>query len=115
MEAIDGVLSRGEDLSSCELFVTCEPCIMCAGALSLVGIRRTVFGCNNDKFGGCGTVLSVHMEGCGGCAGEDAPGGGGTLATKGGVLGDEAVALFRKFYERGNPGAPKPHRKVQAR
>jgi len=40
--------------------VTCEPCIMCAAALSLVFINKVVFGCRNDRFGGCGSVLSVH-------------------------------------------------------
>lgn len=41
-------------------FVTCEPCIMCAAALRDVGIKGVVFGCSNDRFGGCGSVLSVH-------------------------------------------------------
>lgn len=41
-------------------YVTCEPCIMCAGALSLVKIRRVYFGCRNDRFGGCGSILGVH-------------------------------------------------------
>ena len=53
-----------------ELYVTCEPCIMCAAALSLVGLRRVVFGCANDRFGGCGSVLAVHERGvvpCGRC------------------------------------------------
>jgi tRNA(Arg) A34 adenosine deaminase TadA len=54
----------------CELYVTCEPCIMCAAALSLLRFRRVVFGCANDRFGGCGSVLAVHAQGaapCGGC------------------------------------------------
>ena len=53
----------------CELYVTCEPCIMCAGALSLLGFAAVYFGCNNDRFGGCGSILSVHERGCGTCAG----------------------------------------------
>jgi tRNA-specific adenosine deaminase 2 len=40
---------------------------MCAGALALVGIGQVYFGCANDKFGGCGSVQSVHDEGCGTC------------------------------------------------
>jgi tRNA(Arg) A34 adenosine deaminase TadA len=55
---------------SAELYVTCEPCIMCAAALSLMSIRRVVFGCANDRFGGCGSVLAVHERGvvpCGRC------------------------------------------------
>jgi tRNA-specific adenosine deaminase 2 len=42
---------------------------MCAAALSHVGIRRVVFGCTNDKFGGHGTVLSIHEMACGSCGG----------------------------------------------
>ncbi len=53
----------------CQLYVTCEPCIMCAGALSLVGIGEVYFGCANDKFGGCGSIWSVNMTGCGCCVG----------------------------------------------
>ena len=44
---------------------------MCAGALSLLRLRRVVYGCANDRFGGCGSVLAVHAQGaapCGGCA-----------------------------------------------
>ena len=46
-------------LAGCELFVTVEPCIMCASALQQLGVRRVVFGCRNDRFGGCGTVLDA--------------------------------------------------------
>ncbi len=50
-------------LKECELYVTIEPCIMCAAALSLVGIKKVYFGARNDRFGGTGTVVSVHKEG----------------------------------------------------
>ena len=43
-----------EEVAECTLFVTVEPCIMCASALRQLRIRRAVFGCGNDKFGGCG-------------------------------------------------------------
>lgn len=53
---------------NCVLFVSCEPCIMCAYALSLVSIiiyllleiKAVYYGCENDKFGGNGSVLSLH-------------------------------------------------------
>ena len=35
---------------------------MCAAALSMAGIKRVYFGCHNDRFGGNGSVLSVHDE-----------------------------------------------------
>jgi tRNA-specific adenosine deaminase 2 len=47
-------------LSECILFVTCEPCIMCAYALNQVKIKAVYFGCENDKFGGNGSILSLH-------------------------------------------------------
>lgn len=51
----------------CDLYVTCEPCIMCAGALSLLGFRKVFYGCGNDKFGGNGSILSIHEDGCHPC------------------------------------------------
>lgn len=53
---------------SCQLYVTIEPCIMCAGALSLLGIRQVFYGARNDKFGGCGSIMSIHDSGCGCCS-----------------------------------------------
>jgi tRNA(Arg) A34 adenosine deaminase TadA len=47
-------------LQYCHLYVTCEPCIMCAAALADLGIGRVVFGCRNEKFGGCGSILHLH-------------------------------------------------------
>ncbi|GBG75297.1 hypothetical protein CBR_g19929 [Chara braunii] len=130
LEAIDVVLEKLEkDGSSeeeaskkfqeCELFVTCEPCIMCAGALAILGIGQVIFGCQNDRFGGCGSVLSLHTDGAKACGGPNpsAPQEDEKMKPfkcKGGVLADDAVALLRDFYERGNPNAPRPHRAVTA-
>lgn len=47
-------------LSHPSRYVTCEPCIMCAGALALIKIRKVYFGCKNERFGGCGSILSIH-------------------------------------------------------
>ena len=30
---------------------------------------QVVYGCANDRFGGCGSILRIHEEGCGGCGG----------------------------------------------
>ena len=48
--------------SRCTLYVTCEPCMMCAHALNLAQVQRVVFGCHNDKFGGNGSILSIHKH-----------------------------------------------------
>lgn len=48
--------------SDCDLFVTCEPCIMCAAAIGKIGIKNVYFGCHNERFGGNGSILSVHCD-----------------------------------------------------
>lgn len=48
--------------SETDLYVTVEPCIMCASALRQLKIRKVYFGCSNDRFGGTGGVLSIHSE-----------------------------------------------------
>ena len=48
-----------EQLAPLTLYVTCEPCIMCASALLLFQVRRIVFGCRNERFGGCGSIMDV--------------------------------------------------------
>jgi len=63
-------------LRECTLYVTVEPCVMCAAAMLSLGVKRIVFGCFNENFGGCGTVLNVH-RGVAECLG----GGGSTLST----------------------------------
>ncbi|KAG0486485.1 hypothetical protein HPP92_008580 [Vanilla planifolia] len=123
MEAIDFLLDKlkkeGLDSSqvaqkffTCDLYVTCEPCIMCAAALSILGIRKVYYGCANEKFGGCGSILSLH-EGNSINSPSSSSGAWGYQCT-GGVLAAEAISLLRRFYEQGNPNAPKPHRPVQA-
>lgn len=123
MEAIDILLEKwqkiglnalqvAEKFSRCDLYVTCEPCIMCATALSILGIREVFYGCANDKFGGCGSILPLHESSSEKSCSKK------TLQSKGfkctaGLMSDEAIALFRSFYEQGNPNAPKPHRPVR--
>jgi len=49
-------------LVDCELFVTLEPCLMCAGAIMHARIARLVYGANDPKTGACGSVLNVFAE-----------------------------------------------------
>lgn len=49
-------------LVGCELFVTLEPCLMCAGAIMHARIARLVYGANDPKTGACGSVLNVLAE-----------------------------------------------------
>jgi tRNA(adenine34) deaminase len=50
-------------LLDCELYVTLEPCTMCAGAIVLARVPRVVFGATDPKAGACGSVLDVLGEG----------------------------------------------------
>lgn len=45
-----------------DLYVTVEPCVMCASALMQYQIQAVYFGCGNERFGGTGSVLSLHSE-----------------------------------------------------
>lgn len=84
------------------LYVTVEPCIMCASALKQLGIGKVVFGAGNDRFGGNGTVLSINQDSCT---------LGGKHESIPGVLRREAIMLLRYFYVRSNEKAPKPRTK----
>jgi tRNA(adenine34) deaminase len=49
-------------LDGCALYVTLEPCAMCAGAIVLARLPRVVFGATDPKAGACGSVLEVLCE-----------------------------------------------------
>lgn len=83
-----------------DVYVTVEPCIMCALALKQIGIRRVVYGCGNDRFGGNGTVLAVNQD--------TIDDGIGNYHSYGGVLRLEAIQLLRNFYIQENDTAPQP-------
>lgn len=108
--AVDEILGRGLGeavFQHCDLYVTVEPCIMCAAAMGQLGIRRVFYGCGNDKFGGCGSVCSFHNS----THYPLDPSYVGFPCTRG-ILEAEAVEVLRRFYLQGNPKAPKPQRPV---
>jgi tRNA(adenine34) deaminase len=49
-------------LAGCTLFVTLEPCAMCAGAIMHARIERLVFGAADPKTGACGSVVNLFAE-----------------------------------------------------
>ncbi|PIN17043.1 Cytosine deaminase FCY1 [Handroanthus impetiginosus] len=121
MEAIDVLLEQWKKdglpreevalkFSKCTLYVTCEPCIMCAAALSIIGIKEVYYGCANDKFGGCGSILSLHTNSSGKLMMSGGISRKEEFKCTGGIMASEAINLLRSFYEQGNPNAPKPHR-----
>lgn len=79
--------------SKTDIFVTVEPCIMCAAALYQLKVRSVVFGCQNDRFGGQSVfnVADVLKP---------------VTVVKGGYKKDEAMNLLKEFYKGNNPNAP---------
>jgi tRNA-specific adenosine deaminase 2 len=84
-----------------DLYVTVEPCIMCASALRQYRIRNVFYGCGNERFGGTGTILSINAD-----PGIDPP-----YVAYGGLYGAEAINLLRRFYIQENTKAPTPRPK----
>lgn len=101
--AISEFLSKlpASSLKQTDLYVTVEPCIMCASALRQYGIRCVYFGCGNDRFGGNGSVLAVHSD----------KGLEDGYASYGGIFRKEAIMLLRRFYIQENENAPNPRAK----
>jgi len=46
-------------LTDCDLYVTKEPCVMCAGALVHVRVRRVIFGCSDPRSGAAGGLINL--------------------------------------------------------
>ncbi|XP_076369784.1 tRNA-specific adenosine deaminase 2 isoform X2 [Tachypleus tridentatus] len=87
------------------VFVNVEPCIMCSCALRVLDIPQVVYGCSNDRFGGCGSVMNIHSD--------EIPGLGRSLQVTSGIDAGEAVQLLKLFYKGQNPNAPHPILKAQ--
>ena len=49
-------------LVDCDLFVTLEPCVMCAGAIMHARIRHLFYGANDPKTGACGSITNLFLE-----------------------------------------------------
>ena len=49
-------------LDGCTMYVTLEPCAMCAGALVLARMKRLVFGCSDPKAGACGSLYNIVQD-----------------------------------------------------
>ena len=77
-------------MSDVDIYVTKEPCPMCAGMLVNCRVRRIVFGVGDAAGGGCGGALDV--TGC--------PSLLWHPAVEGGMLADEALKLIKEFFRR---------------
>lgn len=75
-------------LTGCELYVTLEPCAMCAGAMIHARLARLVYAASDPKAGAVSSVLEVLNH----------PRLNHVMTVDAGVLGDEAGALLREFF-----------------
>ena len=75
-------------LNGCTLYVTLEPCAMCAGAMIHARLDRLVFAAADPKAGACGSVLSVLNH----------PQLNHQMQVEQGILADEAGDLLRSFF-----------------
>ena len=76
-------------LDGCTLYVTLEPCPMCAGAILNARISTVVYGAREAKSGSCGSVIDLFFENY-----------GFQPRVYGGVCRDECAALLRNFFLR---------------
>ena len=79
---------RGWRLDGAVLYVTLEPCAMCAGAIVLARVPRVVYAANDPKAGAAGSVLDVLAE----------PRLNHRPEVAGGLLADESTGLLRAFF-----------------
>ncbi len=75
-------------LSGCTLYVTLEPCAMCAGAMIHARIDRLVYAASDPKAGACGSVLSVLNH----------PQLNHQMQVEQGILAEESAELLRSFF-----------------
>ena len=75
-------------LTDCTVYVTLEPCIMCAGLMHQARIRRCVYGAPDQKAGALGTLYQINAD-------ERL---NHTFEVTPGVLQDECVALLQEFF-----------------
>ncbi|WP_307258486.1 tRNA adenosine(34) deaminase TadA [Paraburkholderia graminis] len=75
-------------LPGCELYVTLEPCLMCAGAIMHARIARVVFGARDPKTGACGSVVDAFAN----------PQLNHHTEVTGGVLESECGAALKSFF-----------------
>ena len=74
-------------LSGCTLYVTLEPCPMCAGAIIMSRIDKVFYGARDELTGSCGSVINLFMESY-----------GQSTQITGGIFADECSELLSDFF-----------------
>lgn len=77
-------------LSGCSVYVTLEPCIMCAGLMHQARIDRCIYGAHDQKAGALGTLYSIHKD----------KRLNHNFEVVGGVLEDECAKLLQDFFRK---------------
>src|SRR5438552_2130418 len=77
-------------LIDCDLYVTKEPCVMCAGALVHVRIRRLIFGCPDPRSGGAGGIVNLLQH----------PALNHRCAISPGILENECAVILQDFFRQ---------------
>lgn len=94
-------------LSGATLYVTLEPCPMCAGAILNSRISRIVYGSPDTRFGGCGTTIDVITNNA----------LGQKVQVTGGVKAEECLGILKAFFmemrlKKGDSGAKPPKESI---
>jgi tRNA(adenine34) deaminase len=77
-------------LTECDLYVTKEPCVMCAGALVHVRIHRVIFGCADPRAGAAGSVINLLQL----------PSLNHQCDITSGVMQNECAAILQSFFRK---------------
>jgi tRNA(adenine34) deaminase len=77
-------------LTDCDLYVTKEPCAMCAGAIVHVRLRRLIFGCADPRAGAAGSVINLLQL----------PSLNHQCEITSGVLENECAAILQDFFRK---------------
>ena len=90
MQALTAAMSTlgGKYLTDCTIYVTVEPCAMCAGAIVYARIKNVYFGATDLRFGCAGTVHNIACD----------PSLNHRAAVHGGILEPECRALLQAFF-----------------
>jgi tRNA(adenine34) deaminase len=73
------------NLSKCQIYVSLEPCVMCAGAIVQAHISEVYFAAYDYKFGACGSKFMVFPQ---------------STKIEGGILEQEAKEILKSFFEK---------------
>ncbi len=91
----------GERLSDCVMYVTLEPCAMCAGAIVLARLGKVVIGARDPKTGACGTLFNIIQ----------ADGLNHRAEVEFGVMEAECSAMLKEFFKKLRQRGPQHEKK----